>query len=73
MKRAKQGIRARIKQLAAADAARKAKRSKAQPIVKIEGDASPAFKAAMLQKIADHVLAVHDEQDRPKRGSYKRR
>jgi hypothetical protein len=63
---------ARIKQLARADAGRKAKR-KAQPIVTIEGDVSRAFKAAMLQKIADHVLAVHDEQDRPKRGTYKRR
>jgi hypothetical protein len=59
---------ARIKQLARADAARKAKR---KPIVTIEGDVSRAFKAAMLQKIADHVLAVHD--DRPKRGTYKRR
>jgi hypothetical protein len=64
---------ARIKQLARADAGRKAKR-KAQPtIVTIEGDVSRAFKAAMLKKIADHVLAVHDEQDRPKRGTYKRR
>jgi hypothetical protein len=67
----KMNKRARIKQLAAADAARKAKRAKAMPIIKIEGDVSRAFKAAMLTKIADHVLAVHD--DRPKRGSYKRR
>jgi hypothetical protein len=54
---------ARIKQLARADAARKAKR---KPIVTIEGDASPAFKAAMLEAIAAHVVG-------PKRGTYKRR
>jgi hypothetical protein len=53
--------RARIKQLASADTARKAKRAKelASPIVQIEGDASPAFKAAMLKALA--------------RGTYKRR
>ncbi len=78
----KQSRLARIKQLAAADAGRKAKRAKAQPvIVQIEGDASPALKAAMLKTIAAHVVSWHDvhelvdaiEANRPKRGSYKRR
>ncbi len=57
----KQSRLARIKQLAAADAGRKAKRAKAQPvIVQIEGDASPALKAAMLKTIAAHVVSWHD-------------